>query len=231
MLNLWPGIQVDKGGCPSGSPIKKAGVDMSKIRLVSTRTVRPLRWLYHSEGAAWLWLVVRLWLGYKWIDAGWQKMFGAEYQSFWNGGTGIQGYVLGAKAHAAGAHASVVYGWWLSFLTNFVGPNHAALAKVVALGEFAVGVGLVLGLLTGAAAFFGVAFNFMYLFSGTVGVNPMYAIIGLFLVVAWQNAGMIGLDRWVLPLFVGARDKDEVSTGTMVPDTVEEIERRHLQRH
>ncbi len=204
---------------------------MSKIRLVSTRTIRPFRWLYHSQGAAWLWLVVRLWLGYKWIDAGWQKMFGAEYQSFWNGGSGISGYVAGAKAHTTGAHASVVYGWWVSFLTNVVGPNHSALAKIVALGEFAVGLGLILGLLTGAAAFFGVVFNFMYMFSGTLGVNPMYAIIGLFLIVAWQNAGMIGLDRWVLPLFMGTHEKEEPTTSATVPDTVAEIEKRHFQTH
>ncbi len=204
---------------------------MSKIKLVSTRTIRPFTWLYHSQGAAWLWLVVRLWLGYKWIDAGWQKMFGAEYQSFWNGGSGLAGYVAGAKAHSTGAHASVVYGWWVSFLTNFVGPNHAALAKIVALGEFAIGLGLILGLLTGAAAFFGVGLNFMYMFSGTLGVNPMYAIIGFFLIVAWQNAGTIGLDRWVLPLFMGTHQKDVAKEGVIVPETVAEIEARHLQRH
>ena len=172
---------------------------MKRIHLATTETLRSFRWLFHSNSASWMWLVVRLWLGYKWFEAGWSKMFGAEHKAFWDGGAGVLGYAKGATANSLGAHASVVYGWWVSFLTNFVGPNHAFVAKVVTLGELAIGIGLILGLLTGAAALFGVGLNMMYLLSGTVGVNPIYALLGVLIVVAWQTAGNLGLDHFVLP--------------------------------
>jgi thiosulfate dehydrogenase [quinone] large subunit len=37
------------------------------------------------------------------------------------------------------------------------------------------------------------------MFSGSAGVNPAYAIVSLFLILAWRNAGYFGLDRFALP--------------------------------
>ena len=53
--------------------------------------------------------------------------------------------------------------------------------------------------LTGVAAFFGVFVNANFILAGSLGVNPALVILGLFLVVAWRNAGWIGLDRWFIP--------------------------------
>jgi hypothetical protein len=36
------------------------------------------------------------------------------------------------------------------------------------------------------------------MFSGSSGVNPAYAIVAVFLILAWRNAGYFGLDRLVL---------------------------------
>ena len=41
--------------------------------------------------------------------------------------------------------------------------------------------------------------NFSYVFAGTSGVNPLFIIISLFLIMAWRVAGWYGLDRIVLP--------------------------------
>ena len=73
-------------------------------------------------------------------------------------------------------------------------PNASVLAKVVSLGELLIGLGLIVGLLTGAAALAGVLLNLMYMFSGSAGVNPMYALLSVLLILAWRNAGWIGLD-------------------------------------
>jgi thiosulfate dehydrogenase [quinone] large subunit len=54
--------------------------------------------------------------------------------------------------------------------------------------------------LTGIAAGFGVLMNLNYLLAGTVSINPVLGVMGLFLVIAWRVAGLIGLDRWLLPL-------------------------------
>jgi thiosulfate dehydrogenase [quinone] large subunit len=60
-------------------------------------------------------------------------------------------------------------------------------------------VALVLGALTGVAAFFGIFMNANYLLAGAVSTNPILAFLAIFIVLAWRNAGWLGLDRWLLP--------------------------------
>lgn len=72
-----------------------------------------------------------------------------------------------------------------------------ALARVS--GELLVGLGLILSLLTGWAAFFGTFMSMAFLLGGSVGVNPVYFAVGTWLVLAWRTVGWWGLDRWVLP--------------------------------
>ena len=67
------------------------------------------------------------------------------------------------------------------------------------LGETLVGLALILGAFTGVAAFFGVFTNASFLFAGTAGANPLMALVGVLLVLAWRVAGRWGLDRWILP--------------------------------
>ena len=69
----------------------------------------------------------------------------------------------------------------------------------MALGELAVGLGLLVGLLTGIAAFFALFMSGNFVLAGSLGSNPTIIILGLFLVMAWRNAGWIGLDRWFIP--------------------------------
>jgi len=156
-------------------------------------------WLYRSKAASVLWLVARLWLGYGWLNAGYQKLWGSEKAAFWNGGgAGVKGFaaagVAGSKAGTGGAS----YSWFATFLHGFVIPNASWIAKLVTLSELTIGVLLILGLLTGAAAAAGLALNIIYMFSGSSGVNPAYAIVAVFLILAWRNAGYLGLDRFVL---------------------------------
>jgi thiosulfate dehydrogenase [quinone] large subunit len=62
-----------------------------------------------------------------------------------------------------------------------------------------VGIGLILGALTGNAAFFGILMNANDLLAGTVSSNPILIILGTLVVLAWRNGGWIGLDRLLLP--------------------------------
>jgi thiosulfate dehydrogenase [quinone] large subunit len=43
--------------------------------------------------------------------------------------------------------------------------------------------------------------NLAFLLAGTTSTNPVLAVMGVLLVLAWKNAGWIGLDRYLLPLF------------------------------
>jgi thiosulfate dehydrogenase [quinone] large subunit len=154
------------------------------------------KWLFGSSKAAWIWLVVRLWLGYEWLHAGWEKV---QSPAWMENGKALKGFAAGAIASSKDPeHPQVAYGWWVRFL-NWVSDNAVWMAKLVAVGEVIIGIALILGLFTGIFAFLGVVLNFSFVFSGSAGVNPLFIILGLLLVVAWRNAGWYGLDRFVLP--------------------------------
>ncbi|WP_298337813.1 DoxX family protein [Ferrimicrobium sp.] len=160
---------------------------------------RAARWLFASKAASWIWLIVRLWLGYEWINAGASKLWGAESAAFWRSGLGVKGFTLGAIAESKGPHAQVSYGWWVTILRHGVLPHYLLVARVDAIAELVIGIALVLGAFSAIAAFFGLALNFTYVFSGAVSTNPVFIILGIGIVLAWRNAGWLGLDRYLLP--------------------------------
>lgn len=150
------------------------------------------RFFLGTAGAGAMWFVVRMYVGAEWLVAGWEKVqtgFGAA---------GIKGFATGALANATGAHPAV-QDWYASFLKNVVIPNAGLFAFTVTWGEVAVGLGVLVGALTGIAAGFGVLMNLNYMLAGTVSVNPILGVLGLFLVLSWRVAGWLGLDQWLLP--------------------------------
>ncbi|SMF65634.1 thiosulfate dehydrogenase [quinone] large subunit [Paenibacillus uliginis N3/975] len=153
--------------------------------------------LFGSIRSAWIWLILRLYLGYTWLSAGSKKMT-ADAWTGSEAGAAIQGFVKGALAKAEGGKD--VPSWYASFLENVVLPNAKLFSYMVAFGEVLIGVGLIVGLLTGIAAFFGGTMNASFLFAGSVSINPLLFILATWLVLAWKVAGWYGLDRWALPL-------------------------------
>lgn len=149
-----------------------------------------------SSGAAALWFVVRMNVGAQWLIAGWEKV--QEPNVWGTSGVAMKGFVAGALAQTGGAHPSV-QGWYGNFLQNIVLPNAGLWSFLITWGEVAVGLGVLVGALTGIAAGFGVLMNLNYLLAGTVSINPVLGTFGLFLVFAWRVAGFYGLDRVLLP--------------------------------
>ena len=146
---------------------------------------------------AWLWLILRVYAGWEWLNAGWGKVT----NSAWVGseaGKSISGFVQGALTKSSGAHPDV-QGWYASFLQNVVLAHPVFWSYLISFGELLVGIALILGLFTGIAAFFGSFMNANYLLAGTVSTNPILFAIATWLVLAWKIAGWWGLDRWVLP--------------------------------
>jgi thiosulfate dehydrogenase (quinone) large subunit len=165
------------------------------------RNLRAADWLYRSKAASVIWLVARLWLGYSWLNAGYQKLWGSEKAAFWNGGgAGVKGFATAGVTGSTSGKGGASYGWFAGFLHNFVIPNASWIAKVITISELVIGALLILGLFTGLAAFAGLVLNVIYMFSGSAGVNPAYAIVSVFLILAWRNAGYLGLDRFALPM-------------------------------
>ncbi len=144
-----------------------------------------------------MWLVIRVYLGFLWLAAGWGKLTDPS----WLGGergAAVSGFAQGAMAQTTGEHAQVT-GWYAGFLESVVLPNAVFFSYAVVFGEIAVGLALILGLFTGIAAFFGGFMNASFIFAGTAGANPLMFSLAILLALAWRVAGNLGLDRWALP--------------------------------
>jgi thiosulfate dehydrogenase [quinone] large subunit len=156
------------------------------------------RFLFADTRIAWVWLIIRIYCGYAWLEAGWSKLQNPAWFGS-SAGAALTGFVNGALAKTSGDHPDVTSSY-AAFLQTVVLPNATFWANLVTIGEVLVGIALITGALTGIAAFFGTFMNANYLFAGTVSTNPILFVLGTWLVLAWRVAGWWGLDRWLLPL-------------------------------
>jgi len=74
------------------------------------------------------------------------------------------------------------------------------MGKVIALGETAVGLGLIFGAFTGIAAVSGSFLNMNFMLAGSASTNPVLLLLGVAIVLAWKVAGYYGVDRFLLPI-------------------------------
>jgi thiosulfate dehydrogenase (quinone) large subunit len=171
--------------------------------------------LFSSTKLAWLWLVLRLWLGYEWLEAAAHKVVDPAWMA--NGSAVRAFWERAVTPNPATGNTPIVYGWYREFISLLLAGHHEVwFAKLVAIGELAIGLGLVLGAFVGIAAFFGGLMNWSYLMAGTVSTNPLlFAVTGL-LILAWKTAGYYGLDRYLLPLLgtPWKQPRPEIETGT-----------------
>ncbi len=139
---------------------------------------------------AFVWLVLRLYLGVTWLMLGIGKI---------TGGFDAQGFLSNAVANPVMREGSMVYPNYVAFLEHFALPYAEVFNVVIPIGEILVGLGLIAGVLTSFAAFFAIVMNMSFLMAGTVSTNPWMIALTFFLLVAGANAGRFGGDRWVLP--------------------------------
>ncbi|MDQ1910739.1 DoxX family protein [Paenibacillus sp. GD4] len=162
-----------------------------------------------NKYAAGLLLFVRLYLGYEWLTAGWHKL---------TGGFDAGGFLKNAVAKPIVDKATneLVYPTFTAFVNNFALPNVKIINVLIPLGEFLVGLGLILGCLTTAAAFFGLMMNFMFMFAGTVSTNPWLILLGMVVIAGAANAGRFGVDYYLLPILrkAFARKNNPKATNT-----------------
>ncbi len=159
-----------------------------------------------SKKSSVLWLFVRLYVGYEWLIAGWEKIQNPAWVGS-DAGKAIVGFINGALTKTAGAHPDV-QGWYAGFLSNAVLPQAVSWSALIAYGELLVGLGLITGTIVGITAFFGAFMNLNFLLAGTVSINPILLMLSIGLILAWRVAGYIGLDHFVLPrLFKSTRPK------------------------
>ena len=150
-----------------------------------------------KKWAPWLWLVVRLYLGYDWITAGYEKLTNPA----WMNGTAIKGFWAGAVQIPAKGSPPVSYDWYRAFLNMLLSTNSQVwFGPLVAAAEILIGVSLILGLFTWLGAAAGVFMNWNFTMAGSGSVNGMFIVLEFLLILSWKIAGYWGLDRWALEL-------------------------------
>lgn len=160
------------------------------------------RFLFSNARAGLFWLSVRLFLGFAWLNAGWHKF--TDPEGLWVGskaGTAIRGYWERAAAIPDEGRPAITYDWYRSFIQLLLDNGAESwMTYVITFGEIAVGIGLILGILTGFAAFFGALMNMSFLLAGSASTNPVLFTLAVGVMLAWKVAGYYGVDRWLLPM-------------------------------
>ncbi|NIW47086.1 MAG: DoxX family membrane protein, partial [Gammaproteobacteria bacterium] len=101
--------------------------------------------------------MLRLWLGYRWVDAAIHKVGNAAWV---NGGEALKGYWLNAVSIPEAGRPPIAFDWYRTFIQSLIDAQaYSWFAKIVAYGELLVGIALILGAFTGIAAFFGAFMN------------------------------------------------------------------------
>jgi thiosulfate dehydrogenase (quinone) large subunit len=158
------------------------------------------RFLFNNPRAGLFWLPIRLFVGFSWLEAGWHKFNDPAWVGA-DAGSAILGYWQNAVAVPEEGRPPITFDWYRAFI-QFLIDNGAEswMTYVITFGEMAVGIGLILGLLTGFAAFFGALMNMSFLLAGSASTNPVMFTLAVGLMLAWKVAGYYGLDRYLLPL-------------------------------
>ena len=161
------------------------------------------RYLFSNTRAGLFWLPIRLFLGFSWLVSGWGKF--TDPDGSWigaNGGTALASYWERAVSiPEAPARPPITYDWYRDFIQFLLDGNHEGWFSIlIVFGELAIGIGLILGALTGIAAFFGALMNMSFLLAGSASSNPVLFTAAIGLMLAWRVAGYYGLDRYLLPM-------------------------------
>ena len=153
--------------------------------------------LLSDPRVGWFWLIPRLWLGWRWVEAASHKV---TEPAWVQSGVAVKGFWEGAIAIPESGRPMIAFDWYRAFIEALLEAEaYTWFAKVVAYGELLIGIALILGAFTGIAAFFGALMNWNFMLAGSASTNPVLFVIAIGLILAWKVAGYIGLDYFLLP--------------------------------
>lgn len=145
-----------------------------------------------------IWLPLRLWLGWQWLDAALHKVNNPAWVA---GGEALKGFWTGAVQIPEGGRPPIAFDWYRGFIQSMLDAQaYTWFAKLVAYGELLIGIALIVGAFTGIAAFFSGFMNWNFMMAGTASTNPLLFVAAVGLILAWKVAGYYGADYFLLPL-------------------------------
>jgi thiosulfate dehydrogenase [quinone] large subunit len=172
--------------------------------------------LFQTTRFAWLWLIIRLYLGYNWLTSGWGKITNPA----WATGQPLRGFWENAVQIPEAGRPAIAFDWYRSFI-QFMLDNqwYEWFAELIMFGEFLVGIALILGMFTGIAAFAGSFMNWNFIMAGAASTNGLMLTLAILLILAWKVAGWLGADRWLLP-YLGTPWSREFNLKTATEDSL-----------
>ena len=152
--------------------------------------------LLSTPAAGWFWFILRVWLGWQWIEAGLHKV---EEPAWTQTGLALKGFWEKAVIIPEAGRPAIAFDWYRSFIQSLINAEAWSwFAPLVAYGELLVGIALVLGAFTGIVAFLGAFMNWNFMMAGAAITNPMLFVIAVGLILAWKVSGYVGLDYFLL---------------------------------
>lgn len=156
------------------------------------------RFVRRGRDAAPLFLGMRLFLGWEWLESGLRKYndprwieTGEALRSYWERASAVP---------KPPAKPPITYPLYRSVIEFMLDQGWEVWFKyAIIFGEILIAIGLLLGALTAIAAFFGMLMNFSFLYAGSVSSNPTFIILGLLIIIGWRVSGWWGVDRVLLP--------------------------------
>jgi thiosulfate dehydrogenase [quinone] large subunit len=204
---MLPAIEVSllKGG-DCTMPIRNIDQVVDDRGQVQLPGPRPAKFAFQYVQASWVWLLVRLWVGWQWLEAAWSKLNNPA----WTDGSGqaIKGFWERALGVTPAGQPVIAFDWYRGFIQMLV-DHHAEgwFSKLIIAGELTVGMALILGAFVGVAAAGGLLMSESYLLAGTASISPLLALFEILLIFAWKTAGYLGLDRYLLPALAPRWDR------------------------
>ena len=157
-----------------------------------------VKFLFGNRIMAPLFLLARLYVGWQFIQAGYDKINGTGWIN--HDGSALQGFWTRIVAVPQTGTPPIKYGWYRDFIQFMLDHDwYTWFAWIIAFGELFVGIAMIVGCFTGLAAIFGATLNFNFLLAGSASTNPVLFLLAILILLGWKVAGYIGVDRWLLP--------------------------------
>ncbi len=100
------------------------------------------RWLFSDPRSAWLWLPLRLFLDWQWLESGSHTSTNPGWMP---SSESWRGFWVRAVLPTVPARAPMAYDWYRSFIQTLLeGGHYTWFARLVTFGELVIGIALIL---------------------------------------------------------------------------------------